>query len=261
MALTISQKKFAVIPLTTTWFNTNTAFEPAIDTAVHLLRQSKHIDTFNRHFCVRQTPFATTAIDLTQPEEKIVKAMEPKSCRYEIRKIRKMIDQNQDIRIAENTDLSDFIKIANDYKRIKKQKQPLTVNSLRIYLDKGRGDLINIYHNGQLLGGNFYIKDYPSRVRLLYSFNKRLTHKKLKKLSGAFMRYLHWYAITQKYKPQNFALYDFGGVDLNKNSPAYGVTKFKLSFGGTVIKEFDYVLVSNRLTACFCKLYNFIISK
>ena len=31
--------------------------------------------------------------------------------------------------------------------------------------------------------------------------------------------------------------YDFGGVELDKSTPTYSISRFKLSFGGDVIRE------------------------
>jgi lipid II:glycine glycyltransferase (peptidoglycan interpeptide bridge formation enzyme) len=76
---------------------------------------------------------------------------------------------------------------------------------------------------------------------MLWSFSKHFINTKYKKLSGYLNRYLHWYAI-KKFKSENFKIYDFGGINLDRNSETYGITKFKLSFGGEIIKQYDYIL-------------------
>ncbi len=258
MSVTISYKKFGLIPVATTWFNTDAALNVDKLGMLHIFRQSTVELTLGQTVCIQQSIFNTTVIDLTQSEEEIWKAFDPKSCRYEIRKIQKMVDKGEDVKIKENTDMARYIEIANCYIQVKKYSKPLKSWLLKKYMEKGCGDLINIYYNGKLMGGNFYIKDGLSRVRLLYSFNDRFSDKALQKLSGAFMRYLHWRAMIERYKRKRFRWYDMGGVSLDKNSPTYGITQFKQSFGGSLLREFDYVLVPNRFLGKLYKLYKSI---
>ncbi len=259
MSVTISYKKFGLIPVVTTWFNTAPTLNADELGMLHVFRQSAVELVLGRTVCIQQSVFNTTVIDLTQSEKEIWKAFDPKSCKYEIRKIQKMADKGEDVKIAENTDIARYIEIANSYIQVKKYLKPLRSWQLEKYMEKGCGDLINIYYNGQLVGGNFYIKDGLSRVRLLYSFNDRFSDETLRKLSGAFMRYLHWRTMIEMYKQQGFRWYDMGGINLDKDSPAYGITQFKQSFGGFLLKEFDYVLVANRFIGELYRLYKSIL--
>jgi lipid II:glycine glycyltransferase (peptidoglycan interpeptide bridge formation enzyme) len=254
MSVTISYKKFGLIPISTTWFNASSNLDSASLSMVHTFRQSTTKLSVHNAACIQQSVFSTSAIDLTQSEENIWDAFDPKSCRYEIRKIQKMADKLEDIKILENTDIDHYVKVANDYIKIKKYAKPLKQWLLEKCLKEGYGALMSIYYNGKLLGGNFYIKDHPERVRLLYSFNDRFSDKELQKLSGAFMRYLHWGAI-KKYKAEGFHWYDMGGLTLDKNSSAYGITQFKMSFGGMLFEEFDYTFVRNHFIGKLFNLY------
>ena len=67
----------------------------------------------------------------------------------------------------------------------------------------------------------------------------------IKKISGFLNRYLHWHDI-QYFKSKNFKIYDFGGLSLSQsNRKLQQIDKFKLSFGGTIIQEYNYMLTSN----------------
>ena len=52
--------------------------------------------------------------------------------------------------------------------------------------------------------------------------------------------------MIKRYKDQGFQAYDMGGVNLNPDAMTYGISKFKMSFGGRVLEECNYVIVSNK---------------
>lgn len=261
MPITISYKKFNLIPITVTWFNNEPTFEFDTHSLFHIFRQSKITLYTNITRCVKEYKSTTSIIDLIQSEEQLWKNLAPKSCRYEIRKVLKMLDAGKNVLVKEKDDLKQFLKLANRYIREKGYSNPLTIDHFTRFLKRDCGELLTVYHDNRLLGGNFYIKDYPSRVRLLYSFNNRFEDEKLQKLSGAFMRYLHWHAMTKKYRKQGFQGYDMGGVDLNPNSETYGISKFKLSFGGDVFEEFNYVFVRSKIISNTYKMYQKLIKR
>ena len=51
--------------------------------------------------------------------------------------------------------------------------------------------------------------------------------------------YLHWYEL-EKYREEGFTSYDFGSLGHLKDS--VGVNRFKMQFGGTIIREHNYIL-------------------
>lgn len=258
MSVTITYKKFGLITVKTTWFNKKPQLKTNELGMLHIFRQSTTDLNIDSVRCIQKNIFRTTVIDLSLSDEQLLKNCDPKSCRYEIRKIQKLVDRDENVKIKRNSDMEQFMRIANDYIKIRKYSKPLKSWLLQQYIHQQKGDLINIYHNEQLIGGNFYIKDHPDRVRLLYSFNDRFADKEMRRKSGAFMRYLHWHAIKEVYKPQGYRWYDFGGVDLEKDSPLYGITQFKLSFGGTLREEYDYIFATNPLISSIYKFYRLI---
>lgn len=262
MAIDVTRKKFGIFSTTLTWFNKDTELRPASKSVIHVLKQSVPISNSTKSVCLNKSAFLTLIIDLTQSEEHIWKNMEPKSCRYEIRKMHKLIDKGEAIQVKYNCDLDKFIQIANNYIKAKEMYANfLKPSDLTVYLDNKVGEFIGIYYNDNLVGGNFYLRDHPHRVRLLHSFNDRFKNKDLEKLTGPLMRYLHWHAILKKYKKEGFLWYDMGGITQDKNSVAYGITKFKLSFGGNIQEEYDYVFAHGQVTSRLIRFYKSIVSK
>lgn len=246
MSLQVKYKKFGLFPVAITWFNDKVMVEPESGVFLHFFLQSKPVEKFISVKCISEQDFKTTVINLSLDEDKLLERMDSKSCRYEIRKIQKLVDGGHRVDIRYNTDFDKFLKIANGYIQEKQHTKPLTIKDLSLYLDRKAGDLFVLYYDNKIVGGNFFVKSYPERVRLLFSFNDRFQNNELMKITGALMRFFHWRLISL-YKRQGYKWYDFGGINLDKNSPAYGITKFKLSFGGDVFDEKNYTLVRENL--------------
>ncbi len=66
----------------------------------------------------------------------------------------------------------------------------------------------------------------------------------LGKKVGLLNRWLHWQAIRH-YREAGLRIYDLGGLNFDESSPAYGITQFKLSFGGTVVHEHNYTVLNS----------------
>ena len=133
-------------------------------------------------------------IDLAESEEELWKNLDAKSCRYEIRKIKKLLDAGENIEITKNDNVQSFLDIANRYNKTRNYSTRLKKFDLSRYMDVDKGELLTISYNGKIIGGNFYLKDHTHRVRLLFSYNDRLGNKDIAKISGPMIRYLHWTA-------------------------------------------------------------------
>ncbi len=75
------------------------------------------------------------------------------------------------------------------------------------------------------------------RARLLYSASRRFDDRETSRLSGTLNRFLHWHEICA-YREEGFSTYDLGGI---KDDKSNGITQFKMSFGGDVVKEHTYL--------------------
>ncbi len=99
MSVTLTYKKFGLIPISTTWFNSETSVDSYDLSTIHIFRQSTAEMATDKITCIQQNIFYTSIIDLEQPQEELWKACAPKSCRYEIRKIQKLVDNGEDVQV------------------------------------------------------------------------------------------------------------------------------------------------------------------
>jgi hypothetical protein len=160
--------------------------------------------------------------------------MDPKSCRYEIRKAEKMLDKIA-VRRNEASVEQDFLHLYRSFVRAKGHAPPLSRRRLREYLRTC--DLWMVYFDGQPVCGHLVAFSVGTpRVRLLYSASSRFAGSDNARISGPLNRYLHWVEF-QHYQQCGIELYDFGGVGDGTSS----IAKFKLSFGGARMHDYSYV--------------------
>lgn len=78
------------------------------------------------------------------------------------------------------------------------------------------------------------------RVRLLRSANNRFSDPQQRKVTGRANRWLHWWEM-QELADSGYSVYDWGGVAPSSNDPQLvGINRFKTSFGGRLVEEWDY---------------------
>jgi hypothetical protein len=101
-------------------------------------------------------------------------------------------------------------------------------------------DLVLADLDGQLICGHLNLVDREKSVsRLMYSANRRFEEPKTARLSGILNCYLHWYEIL-KYREEGLGSYDFGTI--GQIDDGLGVNRFKMQFGGEVVREHHYLL-------------------
>lgn len=159
--------------------------------------------------------------------------MKRKSCRYEIRRAEKMLNRVE-IEINSAKANRDFLTVYNDFA---KSKGLPGVSSLRLQEYSAHGETLVLYLEGEPLCGHLLLCDAEMGiVRLLYSGSRRLETPSDAAACGALNRYLHWHEM-QRYHALGFSHFDFGGIrDVEDN-----FSRFKLSFGGTVVTEHYYL--------------------
>lgn len=194
------------------------AVSPALQSPPHLVERYK-IDTL--------------WINLSAGPEAVLNGMQRKSCRHEIRRAEKMLGRVA-IEIGSEKANRDFLFVYNEFTRAKglpglrarwMQKHSAHCETLVLYLD------------GSPLCGHVLLRDpETSIVRLLYSGSRRLESPEQSAACGALNRYLHWHEI-QRYYAQGFQTFDFGGLGRPES-----ISRFKLSFGGTVRPQHFYLL-------------------
>ncbi len=189
-----------------------------------------------RRWVFHSRPFYTPLVDLARPEEQLWQKLEPKSCRYEIRKAQKLacvISCNQDTELAR--------LLLNDSIRRLGYRTELGDAEWRAMLPGH--DVFLCTSQGMPLAAHVILRDPPGRARLLFSGGPDRSDKCVRNLVGPCNRLLHWHEL-QYYKAQGFRYYDFGGIDLRENSSEPN-PQFKLSFGGEVVLEPMLYLAKN----------------
>lgn len=180
----------------------------------------------------------TTCIDLSRGLDELEAAMDKKSCRYEIRKAQKVRDQLHIGRAEQPEQVEEFLKLYNAFVEAKGHARPLTNARLSDYLRTS--DIWTLSWNGKPCCGHLLVRDGAARrLRLVFSATTRLNGGEEAKMCGAFNRLLHWSEI-EHYKTAGWAIYDFGGIGDGTDS----IARFKLSFGGERVEEYDYTFAS-----------------
>jgi len=101
-------------------------------------------------------------------------------------------------------------------------------------------ELILMDLDGEPICGHLNLLDKESGAsRMLWSASRRFEDHGTARLAGILNVYLHWYEI-EKYREEGFQTYDLGGIGgLDDN---VGVNRFKLQFGGTIVREHNYLV-------------------
>lgn len=251
--LTIERRIGGLLRYRKIWF----AGHDAIVDASRSLRPNEVVRFFAVPHDLRALPLLinhkrlqTAWIDLSAGPDEILNGMKKKSCRYEIRRAEKMLDRVE-IEINSLRAQSDFLLLYNHF--AKSRKLPRFPEAwLKEY--STHGDVFVLYLEGRALCCHLLLRDLESRiVRLLHSGSRRLQTTQDAAACGALNRYLHWHEM-QRYHSQGFVTFDFGGI----RHPDESISRFKLSFGGSIMTEHYYLFGGSRLIA---NLGNFVYER
>ena len=190
-------------------------------------------------YAFHRKSFTTSLLDLSLGEAALWQGLDPKSCRYEIRKAQKL---DCVIRHNEETDAAfGLLRAFIDRNQYRAALSPADWEGLLpnhdVFLAKTAGEPIAVH---------VLLADPPHRARLLLSATVDRNDPRFKNVVGPVNRLLHWHEILY-YQRQAVACYDFGGCDLDERSPLYPIARFKLSFGGPTVQEDTLYLAGNRL--------------
>lgn len=101
-------------------------------------------------------------------------------------------------------------------------------------------DLTVVYLDGKSICGHLNLLDREAGIsRLEYSASRRFDDPETRRLAGILNVYLHWREIV-KYCEEGLTTYDFGGIGGADDN--VGVNRFKLQFGGRIIREHNYIM-------------------
>jgi hypothetical protein len=179
--------------------------------------------------------FNTIRIDLSD-DLFIIRRRMDETCRRWVRKAERLLG---DVRIRRN-DIeaeADFVTLYNNFVSRTGHSGPLSVKRIRRFARVS--DLLVLYSRGQPVCGHVWLRDeVAGRVRLIFSASSRLQGKDNAILSGALNRYLHWHEF-ELFKSEHFKTCDLGGFEVAKDSED-SLTRYKLSLGGSIIRENNY---------------------
>jgi len=132
-----------------------------------------------------------------------------------------------------------FVDLYNDFVQ-GKPSQTAPISADRQYAFFPNAELIMAYLDGQPICGHLNLVDREvGIVRLQHSANQRFHEPATARLAGIVNVYLHWHEL-EKYREEGLATYDFDSIGQVEDS--VGVNRFKMQFGGSIIREHNYVL-------------------
>ncbi len=183
---------------------------------------------------LRHYATATVCQDLDDGPEGILRVAS-KTCRYEIRQAEKLSSRIE-IRRTDPQASLDFIVLYNELARSKPEVS--TVKNRVFGRYRKHTDTFVLYLDEKPMCGHMVLRDPDSaRVRLLYSASRRFDNKETARLCGNLNRLLHLHEM-RLYGEERFDTYDFGGI---REDGSDGIARFKLSFGGRVVREHTYL--------------------
>ncbi len=180
---------------------------------------------------MRRKEFYTSHINLKEDIEQI-KGKFDKGTAYEIRRA---IKDGVVTEIFE--DKSKFINFFNDFakaKGIKGTSSNYNLFERDIVMTKA------IFEDEVLVMHSYLVDDNRARLYMSCSKYLEIADKGKRALLGRANRYLHFKDI-EMFKDNGLQIYDFGGYAKDtEDKYLIGINKFKLGFGGSIVKEYNY---------------------
>ncbi len=239
--IVIEDRRFALFRDRTLFFPTADGVAQALEDvdANGIVRISQtSTDIADHPKLIRRKLSRTNCLDLSKDLDELLAEMDPKSCRYEIRRAEKMLPRIR-VRLNDRIAYRDFQSLYNNFVKTKRFAPQLSDRRLRMFSEVS--DVFVIYLDERAMCGHLLLRDEKARrVRLCFSATNRLDSSEDAALSGSLNRFLHWREI-QNYHERAFELYDFGGTEAAFNN----IARFKLSFGGFELLEHCYVFMGD----------------
>jgi hypothetical protein len=170
----------------------------------------------------------TAVIDLTHTEEEIFKHMSD-TTRNEIRRTY----DNPRFTLSQTPDARAVYKLYADFERSRGNK-PVGESEIHTF------ESIGIMFDTELVYGLYLAESLPYiRIRSIFSKRLDVQDKEMIKIISYAGRRLIWESIRDA-KKRGFLSYDFASVN-RSNPKSEAIARFKLSFGGQVVPEYNYM--------------------
>jgi hypothetical protein len=243
--IVIQTKLKQIIPYRLVYWPTEAALRELVDDLplTHYARvESANLDLDRGRCIVGHHLSLTLLIDLRRPLGEIYKDLID-NARIRIHKAEKLGSRLTLRRYSGGADndrlVHQFVELYNDFVS-GKPSQATPISADREYSLFPHADLIMAYLDGMPICGHLNLIDREMGiVRLQYSANQRFHDPPTARLAGIINVYLHWHEL-ETYRDEGMATYDFGSIGQVEDS--VGVNRFKMQFGGTIIREHNYLL-------------------
>ncbi|MGH7907921.1 MAG: hypothetical protein ACREP6_14955 [Candidatus Binataceae bacterium] len=237
--IVISRKLKKIIPYKTIFFPDEERLGP-ITSALRPIEMARLFYTpvsgENVRRLVSHQPTPTILNDLLLSRDELMKRC-AKYTRHEIQLAQKLGERVRIERNGENASQL-FLEVYNDFARSKDGVWPVSEAVIRNYAPYA--DIVVVHLDEQPAVVNLLLRDREAaRVRGMLTASRRLSvdDKKAYRLLGNVNRLMHWGNMCF-YKDSGFEIYDWGGISGDKDD---GIAKFKLSFGGEIVRENTYL--------------------
>jgi Acetyltransferase (GNAT) domain len=243
--IVIRRKLRGIVPYLLIYWPTDAAFEEIAENLpwTHYARVESVDRDFDSGRCIVGHYIGLTLlINLQRPLDAIYKDLID-NARIRIHKAEKLGNRLTLRRYSGGADqdrlVPQFVDMYNDVVR-GKPRQAVPVSVADEYSFFPNADLLMAYLDGDPICGHLNLVDRDAGiVRLQNSANRRFHDPATARLAGIVNVYLHWYAL-EKYREEGLATYDFGSLGHAEGS--VGVNRFKMQFGGSIIREHHYLL-------------------
>ena len=221
------------------WYNSNEIPDKKVD----VLRYKFVENVKKNNFSLEE--LYTILIDLNSNEDILFSNLR-KNTRYEInRAINKDNINCETLLDINNTDLSGINKFIDYYNNfaISKERSKIDYEELeKFIITKNICIRYAISNNNILTMHSYIISDNTARLNQSCSLFRNLSSIEDKNLIARANRLLHWDDILY-FKNLGLSLYDLGGWYNGKtNTEQLLINKFKESFGGTIKREYSYIV-------------------
>jgi lipid II:glycine glycyltransferase (peptidoglycan interpeptide bridge formation enzyme) len=212
------------------WFYNGEPYEPAVYTvfsAAQVIPEGKSI------FLEKYT---TSMVRLTCDEQLLFNAIHP-TYRYDIRSAEK---QGITTRLIFSPSKEECLELVSAYEKFAAERKlrKLQISWLLGLRKQGCLCITMAVCDGKVLATHIYIYD-TNYASLAASFHN--VEFENDKIRSAANKLLHWQDM-RAFKEKGISQYDFGGINPQKHP---GISKFKMSFGGTTVENFRCIKTSS----------------
>jgi hypothetical protein len=242
--ITISKRLKGIIPYQVVVWPTDSVVREIVENlpTTHAARvESANTELLTGRCLVDHYLTLTLAIDLRRDLEQIDKDLTT-NARIRVHKAQKLGDRVTVRRCRslpghENL-IEEFALLYSNFSAGKGFLFPVSKAVISSYFPNA--ELILMDLDEQPICGHLNLLDKESGVsRMLWSASRRFEDHATARLAGILNVYLHWYEI-EKYREEGFQTYDLGGIGALDDN--VGVNRFKLQFGGTIVREHNYLV-------------------